>query len=69
MKFYAVKHKPTGQYIKMGRAKRGGWEQFPTNVMKQNIPEAELMDYEIELFDLHTVKPLRRYNIKRQIIR
>jgi hypothetical protein len=69
MRFFAVKHKVTGKIVKIGRAKRFAWDHFPTNVMKQNIPENELMDYEILLFDLQLIKPLRRYNMKRQIIK
>lgn len=69
MKFYAVRHKLTGKFVNLGRQKRRSWGQFPTNVMKQNIPEDELLQYEICFYDLQVIPPLRKYNFKRQIIR
>ena len=69
MKFYAVRHKLTGEFVNLGRQKRRSWGQFPTNVMKQNIPAEELSDYEVCFYDLQRIQPMRKYNFKKQIIR
>lgn len=69
MKFYAVKNKVTGEFVKLGRNKRDQWKQFPTNVMRWNIPKEQLSDYEVHYFDLQQITPLRKYNSKGQIIK
>jgi hypothetical protein len=68
MKFFAIKHKLTGHYIRIGRAKRFIWNQFPTNVIRHNIPRERWMEFEIEEFDLESLVPVNSYTVDRILI-
>lgn len=68
MKFYAIKHKMTGTYIRIGRNKRFIWNQFPTNVIRYNIPEERRMEFEVEEFFLNYLEPVNKYTCDKQQI-
>lgn len=69
MKIYAIRNIETGDYIRLGRAKKYTWFHFPTNVMKHNIPEQDMTRYVVDEFDLHRMEPYRTYNHKRKKLR
>ncbi|NLR61099.1 hypothetical protein HGH93_23560 [Chitinophaga polysaccharea] len=69
MKIYAIRNKKTNDFVRLGRAKRFIWNQFPTNVMQHNIPAEELDGYLVDLFDLNAIEPTRTFTTKRKKVK
>lgn len=68
MKIYAIRHKASGQYVRIGNARRYTWNQFPTNVIQYNIPEERRAEYEVEEFNLQQLDPVRKFTTDKTLI-
>lgn len=68
MKIFAIRHKGTGKYIRIGNAKRYTWNQFPTNVIRQNIPFERRCEYEVDEFNLQKMEPFKTFTIDKTLI-
>lgn len=68
MKIFAIKHKPTNSYIRIGINQRYVWNQFPTNVIRHNIPPERRNEYIVEEFLLGDCVPLRKFTTDKSLI-
>lgn len=69
MKIYAIRNLVTGNFVRLGRAKRYSWNHMPTNVIRHNIPSDERLQYVIDVFDLNRQEPIATYDTNKKKIK